>query len=279
MKCCLICTGSWKLSRSFCCFGEPCLLCRAFGVPRQGILSVSACCFWRLPSSRISRSRRSRQLGSGKYSPLPVCCTLRLSDGAPPLQIETTTTCGNRRRMRGHPAYGLYRRKLGRVMGPLWYAVAGTCRPSLRFSVQAARNACRRAGLDRCGELSHLPAAPDSAGGLFDRANPATFTAPLSVVSGLLSGILAYQLQRRIMLGQRLWAGLSRLGDYLRHLLADRGCRSDPLRLLQASSREVACHLDGPLRRANPHWRVALRDDSQYLATIDLTVKGKLYAH
>jgi len=118
---------------------------------------------------------------------------------------------------------------------------------------------------------------------LFDRANPATFTALLpvavSVVSGLLSGILAYQLQRRIMLGQRLWAGLSRLGDYLRHLLADRGCRSDPLRLLQASSREVACHLDGPLRRANPHWRVALRDDSQYLATIDLTVKGKLYAH
>jgi hypothetical protein len=64
------------------------LLCRAFGVPRQGILSVSACCFWRLPSSRISRSRRSRQLGSGKYSPLPGCCTLRLSDGAPPLQIR-----------------------------------------------------------------------------------------------------------------------------------------------------------------------------------------------
>jgi len=61
---------------------------------------------------------------------------------------------------------------------------------------------------------------------LFDRANPATFTAPLpvevSVASGLLSGILAYQLQRRIMLGQRLWAGLSRLGDYLRHLLSGR---------------------------------------------------------
>jgi surface polysaccharide O-acyltransferase-like enzyme len=61
---------------------------------------------------------------------------------------------------------------------------------------------------------------------LFDRANPATFTAPLpvavSVVSGLLSGILAYQLQRRIMLGQRLWAGLSRLGDYLRHLPSGR---------------------------------------------------------
>ncbi len=136
-------------------------------------------------------------------------------------KFETTTTCGNRRRMRGHAACGLYRRKLGRVMGPLWYAVAGTCRSSLRVSGQAARNACRRAGLDRCGELHRI--LPEA---LFDRANPATFTAPLpvavSVVSGLLSGILAYQLQRRIMLGQRLWAGLSRLGDYLRHLLSGR---------------------------------------------------------
>ncbi|EPE95829.1 AMP-binding protein [Rhizobium grahamii] len=55
---------------------------------------------------------------------------------------------------------------------------------------------------------------------LFDSADPATFNAPLpvavSVVSGLLSGILAHQLQRRVMLGQRLWAGLSRFGDYLR---------------------------------------------------------------
>lgn len=76
-------------------------------------------------------------------------------------------------------------------MGPLWYAVAGACRPSLRVSVQAARNACRRAGLDRCGELSHLPAAPDSAGGLFDRANPATFTAPLPVAVSVVSGLLA----------------------------------------------------------------------------------------
>ena len=96
-----------------------------------------------------------------------------------------------------------------------------------------------------------LPAA------LFDRANPATFTAPLlvavSVVSGLLSGILAYQLQRRIMLGQRLWAGLSRLGDYLRHLLSGR--QGGVVRIRSASCKRTAeksrvtltALLDGPI--------------------------------
>jgi len=90
---------------------------------------------------------------------------------------------------------------------------------------------------------------------LFDRANPATFTAPLpvevSVASGLLSGILAYQLQRRIMLGQRLWAGLSRLGDYLRHLLLTGGV----VRIRSASCNRTAeksrvtltALLDGPI--------------------------------
>ncbi|WP_431320678.1 AMP-binding protein [Rhizobium sp. YTU87027] len=57
---------------------------------------------------------------------------------------------------------------------------------------------------------------------LFDTGNPETFTAPLpvatSVASGLVTGILTYRLQRRMMLGHHLWRGLRRLGPHLRHI-------------------------------------------------------------
>ncbi len=61
---------------------------------------------------------------------------------------------------------------------------------------------------------------------LFDTSNPATFTAPLpvaiSIGSGLLIGIIAYQLQRRILLGHHLWRGLRQFGRQLRRVLSGR---------------------------------------------------------
>ena len=61
---------------------------------------------------------------------------------------------------------------------------------------------------------------------IFDTGNPKIFTAPLpvaiSVASGLVTGILAYRLQRRMMLGHQLWRGLRQLARHLRYVPSGR---------------------------------------------------------
>ncbi len=96
-----------------------------------------------------------------------------------------------------------------------------------------------------------------------------------------MTGIVADRLQRRVMLGLHLWRRLRQLGRYLRRISSDdEGRCSDPVRRLRGNDPQAAYCLDRRFKTAsNPHGRVALRDDSQYLATIDLTFRGKLYAH
>jgi len=57
---------------------------------------------------------------------------------------------------------------------------------------------------------------------LFDTGNPATFSAPfpvaISIASGIVTGVLAYRLQRRIALGHHLWRGGKQLGRRLRRI-------------------------------------------------------------